>query len=183
MRRCISRPSPLPIPALHRLAGRLHSHGGRTGFGSHASAQDDAAESGQEAAAEEYGGDYAGHQEEADAYAAPHLDGGELGLISVVPFVGILLSIAVFPLVVPHFWHRNFGSISAFWAPAFLVSFAILFGCCTSPVACRQRLAHRDPSWHVRRVGMTLPGKRTLGSRRERGVAPSNRESKSPRYG
>ncbi|NNG05698.1 MAG: sodium:proton antiporter [Inquilinus sp.] len=59
---------------------------------------------------------------------APHLDGAELGLISVVPFVGILLSIAVFPLVLPNFWHRHFGKISAIWAIAFLFPFAINFG-------------------------------------------------------
>src|SRR3546814_15755820 len=32
---------------------------------------------------------------------APHLDGAELGLLWVAPLVGILLSIALFPLVLP----------------------------------------------------------------------------------
>lgn len=59
---------------------------------------------------------------------APHLDGGELGLIWVAPFAGILLSIAIFPLVAPHFWHHNFGKISAFWAAAFLIPFTVVFG-------------------------------------------------------
>lgn len=59
---------------------------------------------------------------------APHLDGGELGLLWVAPFVGILLSIAVFPLAAPHFWHRHFGKVSAFWALVFLVPFTLLFG-------------------------------------------------------
>lgn len=59
---------------------------------------------------------------------APHLDGGEMGLLWVVPFAGILLSIAVFPLVLPHFWHAHFGKISAFWAVSFLVPFTLLFG-------------------------------------------------------
>jgi Na+/H+ antiporter NhaD/arsenite permease-like protein len=59
---------------------------------------------------------------------APHLDGAELGLIWIVPFVGILLSIALFPLLAPEFWHHHFGKISAFWAAAFLVPFFIVFG-------------------------------------------------------
>ncbi len=59
---------------------------------------------------------------------ATHLDGGDLGLIWVAPFAGILLSIAIFPLVAPDFWHHHFGKISAFWAAAFLVPFTIFFG-------------------------------------------------------
>jgi len=59
---------------------------------------------------------------------APHLDGAELGHIWVVPFAGMLLSIAVFPVIAPTFWHGNFGRISAFWALAFLVPFTLLFG-------------------------------------------------------
>jgi len=59
---------------------------------------------------------------------APHLDGAELGLIWVAPFAGILLSIAVFPLVAPSFWHHHFGKVSAFWAAAFLIPFTIFFG-------------------------------------------------------
>jgi Na+/H+ antiporter NhaD/arsenite permease-like protein len=59
---------------------------------------------------------------------APHLDGGELGLIWIVPFCGILLSIALFPLLAPEFWHHHFGKISAFWAAAFLVPFVAIFG-------------------------------------------------------
>lgn len=49
--------------------------------------------------------------------------GSELPLWSIIPFVGILLSIAVFPLVAPHFWHQHFPKISAFWALAFAVPF------------------------------------------------------------
>ncbi len=59
---------------------------------------------------------------------APHLDGGELGLIWIVPFVGILLSIALFPLLAPEFWHHHFGKVSAFWAAAFLIPFLAVFG-------------------------------------------------------
>jgi Na+/H+ antiporter NhaD/arsenite permease-like protein len=69
------------------------------------------------------------HGAEAGAHgAAYHLDGGELGLIWAVPFVGILLSIAVLPLIVPHFWHHHFGKVAAFWALCFLVPFTVLYG-------------------------------------------------------
>jgi Na+/H+ antiporter NhaD/arsenite permease-like protein len=58
----------------------------------------------------------------------PHLDGGELGLLWILPFVGILLSIALLPLLAPGFWHHHFGKLSAGWAFAFLLPFAAIFG-------------------------------------------------------
>jgi Na+/H+ antiporter NhaD/arsenite permease-like protein len=45
-----------------------------------------------------------------------------------IPFAGILLSIALLPLVAPSFWHRHYGKVAAFWALAFLLPFAALFG-------------------------------------------------------
>lgn len=59
---------------------------------------------------------------------APHLDGAQLSLPWGIPFVGMLLSIAIFPLLAPLFWHRNFGRVSAFWGLAFLVPFTLRFG-------------------------------------------------------
>ncbi|MBK6868811.1 MAG: sodium:proton antiporter [Burkholderiales bacterium] len=59
---------------------------------------------------------------------AAGLDGSQLSLIWAVPFVGILLSIAIWPLAGPHFWHHHYGKISAAWAAAFLMPFALLFG-------------------------------------------------------
>ena len=45
----------------------------------------------------------------ADHAAGAHLDPvGQLPLWSALPFVGILLSIALFPLLAPHFWHHHF---------------------------------------------------------------------------
>ena len=52
---------------------------------------------------------------------APHLDGSLLSIYWVIPFAGILLSIAIFPLVAPHFWHKNFGKVSLFWAIILLI--------------------------------------------------------------
>ena len=65
---------------------------------------------------------------DAAAHAAPHLDGADLGLFWAVPFAGILLSIALFPLLAPSFWHHHFGKVSAGWAAAFLMPFALVFG-------------------------------------------------------
>lgn len=59
---------------------------------------------------------------------APHLNGAEMSLFWVIPFAGILLSIAIFPLVAGEFWHHHFGKISALWALSFLVPFALVFG-------------------------------------------------------
>jgi Na+/H+ antiporter NhaD/arsenite permease-like protein len=59
---------------------------------------------------------------------ALHLDGSALSMLWVLPFVGILLSIALLPLLAPSFWHHHFGKISFAWAAAFLAPFAIRFG-------------------------------------------------------
>ena len=54
-----------------------------------------------------------------------HLEGEKLGIIWIVPFVGILLSIAIFPLVLPEFWHHNFGKVSLFWASILIIPLLI----------------------------------------------------------
>src|SRR5690606_5033941 len=56
------------------------------------------------------------------------LDGSQLGLLWVIPFAGILLSIALFPLFAPNFWHHHFGKVSAFWGMAVLIPMLIAFG-------------------------------------------------------
>jgi Na+/H+ antiporter NhaD/arsenite permease-like protein len=58
--------------------------------------------------------------------------GERLPLWSTIPFVGILLSIALFPLFAPHFWHTHFGKISAFWALLFAIPFYIGVGAHTA---------------------------------------------------
>ncbi len=57
-----------------------------------------------------------------------HLDGATLGAIWAVPFVGLLLSIAVLPLAAPHIWHHHYGKIAALWALGFIAPFAALYG-------------------------------------------------------
>ena len=53
--------------------------------------------------------------------------GERLPLWSAIPFVGILLSIAIFPLIAPTFWHHHFPKISAAWALIFAIPFLIYY--------------------------------------------------------
>jgi len=53
--------------------------------------------------------------------------GAVLPLWSVVPFVGILLSIAIFPLVASEFWHHHFPKVSAAWALVFAIPFILAY--------------------------------------------------------
>lgn len=59
---------------------------------------------------------------------APAIDGRHLGLLWMIPFAGILLSIAIMPLAAPSFWHHHFGKVSAFWAALIVVPFALIHG-------------------------------------------------------
>ncbi len=61
-------------------------------------------------------------------FAADSNIGESLSLITLIPFIGILFSIAFIPLVFPAFWHKNFGKISFFWAMLFLFPFTYSFG-------------------------------------------------------
>jgi Na+/H+ antiporter NhaD/arsenite permease-like protein len=54
--------------------------------------------------------------------------GRQLQVYWVVPFVCMLLSIAICPLALPHFWHHHFGKVAVFWGLAFLVPFAVVYG-------------------------------------------------------
>ncbi len=47
--------------------------------------------------------------------------GSTLGVAWVLPFAGLLLSIAVMPVFMPQFWARNFGKVALLWSLAFLV--------------------------------------------------------------
>ncbi len=53
--------------------------------------------------------------------------GGELPLWSCIPFACMLLSIALFPLAAPEFWHHHFGKISAFWTVSMGAPFLIVY--------------------------------------------------------
>ncbi len=60
------------------------------------------------------------------SHGTRHL-GEILPLWSVIPFAGILLSIALFPIVAPHFWHDHYGKTAALWAVLFAVPFICFF--------------------------------------------------------
>ena len=56
------------------------------------------------------------------------MSGAGLGLVWGAPFAGLLLSIALVPLVSAHFWHAHYGKIAAAWGAALLLPFAWRFG-------------------------------------------------------
>jgi Na+/H+ antiporter NhaD/arsenite permease-like protein len=59
---------------------------------------------------------------------AADFDGSTISPLWGVPFAGILLSIALLPLLAPAFWHHHYGKVAAAWALAFLLPFAATFG-------------------------------------------------------
>ncbi|SEI53006.1 transporter, UIT6 family [Azotobacter beijerinckii] len=59
---------------------------------------------------------------------AAEVDGAALSLAWSIPFVGILLSIALFPLFAGRIWHHHFGKITALWTLLFLIPFVVAFG-------------------------------------------------------
>ncbi|WP_348635344.1 sodium:proton antiporter [Herbaspirillum sp. LeCh32-8] len=59
---------------------------------------------------------------------AAEIDGAALSTLWALPFAGVLLSIAVLPLLAPSLWHHHFGKIAAFWALAFLLPFGVAQG-------------------------------------------------------
>jgi Na+/H+ antiporter NhaD/arsenite permease-like protein len=59
---------------------------------------------------------------------AADFDGSRLNLLWAIPFAGILLCIALMPLIVPSFWHHHFGKVSAAWTLAFFLPFGYFFG-------------------------------------------------------
>jgi Na+/H+ antiporter NhaD/arsenite permease-like protein len=75
------------------------------------------------------------HVNEAVAFAAEQISAGvpgvRLGEVlpawSILPFAGMLLTIALFPLLAPHFWHRHYPKISLAWALILAVPFLIAY--------------------------------------------------------
>ncbi|MFH1177834.1 MAG: sodium:proton antiporter, partial [Acidobacteriota bacterium] len=58
-------------------------------------------------------------------------EAAELGTLlpawSALPFAGILLSIALFPLLAPRFWHHHYPKVAAAWSIALLVPFILAY--------------------------------------------------------
>jgi Na+/H+ antiporter NhaD/arsenite permease-like protein len=63
--------------------------------------------------------------------SATNVPVGDIGTLlplwSVLPFAGILLSLALIPLFAPHFWEHHFPKVSAFWALVFAMPFLYFF--------------------------------------------------------
>ena len=62
------------------------------------------------------------------AAIAADFDGAQLTAVWGIPFAGILLCIALMPLLTPHFWHHHYGKVVAAWSLAFFIPFAVMFG-------------------------------------------------------
>jgi Na+/H+ antiporter NhaD/arsenite permease-like protein len=56
-----------------------------------------------------------------------HALGASLPLWSVAPFLGLLASIAVLPLVAPRFWHHHYPRVALGWALLFAVPFGLSY--------------------------------------------------------
>ena len=54
--------------------------------------------------------------------------GNTLPLWSIIPFAGMLLSIAIFPLVKGEWWEKHQLHVALFWSVIFLVPFTIFYG-------------------------------------------------------
>lgn len=65
---------------------------------------------------------------QAGAAGATTVEGRALSAWWGVPFAGVLLSIAVLPLLAPTLWHRHFGKIVFGWIVALVVPFAAVHG-------------------------------------------------------
>ena len=59
---------------------------------------------------------------------AATLDGARMGWPWVLPFIGLLLSIATGPLLFPRVWHHHYGKIAFLWATLTLAPLAALQG-------------------------------------------------------
>ena len=62
------------------------------------------------------------------AFAAGDIGGASMGVAWALPFAGMLLSIALGPVLFPHFWELNYGKFAAFWAALVLVPLVLLRG-------------------------------------------------------
>jgi Na+/H+ antiporter NhaD/arsenite permease-like protein len=63
-----------------------------------------------------------------EASAASSLDGASMRWPWALPFLGILLNIAIGPLLFPKIWHRHYGKFAAGWAALAILSIAFVYG-------------------------------------------------------
>ena len=65
-----------------------------------------------------------------------------LSLVWDLPFAGLLLSIAIFPLFARHWWERHFRGVTAAWALLFIAPFALTRGLAATAHALLDTAAH-----------------------------------------
>lgn len=59
--------------------------------------------------------------------SAASLNGAELAITWAIPFAGILLSIALVPLIAPNLWHHHYGKIAVAWGLACVIPIFMSF--------------------------------------------------------
>jgi len=59
---------------------------------------------------------------------AAGVSGAGMSLAWGLPFAGLLLSIALMPLLAGHLWHHHYGKIAAGWALLLVLPFAVAYG-------------------------------------------------------
>jgi Na+/H+ antiporter NhaD/arsenite permease-like protein len=62
------------------------------------------------------------------AAAAAAIDGAELRLPWAIPFIGILLTIAIAPLLLPKIWHQHYGKLAFIWSALTVAPLAAIYG-------------------------------------------------------
>jgi hypothetical protein len=63
------------------------------------------------------------------------LDGARMSWPWALPFVGLLLSIALGPMLFPAVWHHHYGKIATAWALLTLVPFTLRDGAAAAGAA------------------------------------------------
>lgn len=58
----------------------------------------------------------------------PTFIGDQLSLLWSIPFVGMILSIALLPLLFPALWYENYGKITLVWVSLLLLPLTLIFG-------------------------------------------------------
>src|SRR5215470_17307887 len=66
------------------------------------------------------------------ASAPPLLDGAILSWPWSLPFIGLLLAIAMGPSLFPRIWSRHYGKIAAGWSALTIAAIALAFGAATA---------------------------------------------------
>ncbi|MBF0201997.1 MAG: sodium:proton antiporter [Desulfamplus sp.] len=91
-----------------------------------AHAQESSSDSVSNGHADDHSDGHADDHSDGHAHGNPEL-GKNLPLYACIPFAGMLLSIALLPLVAGTFWHHHFGKISAFWAASLAIPFLVVY--------------------------------------------------------